>query len=140
MIPGEDYPEALTRYSQRKSIDKLSRRFHLRTDPQMQDWEVEVSDPKRVMDFVNAYGDTDFDDDDRFALMALIVASLDDAIAQGLDVVETWNRVVPLLRRDAGLHASTLSYWSRGDDPNPHHQFHVTPWIRVVWHGIRDEL
>lgn len=140
MDSDDDYSPAFVRYPQRKSIDKLSQRLNLATDPYMQDWEVELADGTRASEFVAAYDAADLDDDDRFALMALVIASVDDAIDQGFDIAKTWSRVVQLLRRDGRLHASTMKYWSCGDDPDPDHQFSVTPFIRPVWRQVRSEL
>lgn len=140
VTPNDDCPTSLVRYSVRESINKLSERFSLPAHPYMQDWEVEVSDPRRVIEFVDAYSDDDLDDDNRFALMALIVASLDEALLEHLDITDPWSRVEELLRRNARLHASTMSYWSCADDPDPEHQFQLTPFVRRVWREVRSSL
>jgi SAM-dependent methyltransferase len=75
--------------------------------------------------------------DDRFFLMALVVASFDDAIAERSVVSSLWARAAAILRSDHRLHAVTLSYWACGDDPDPDHQFAVTPAIRLIWHDVR---
>jgi len=106
----------------------------------MQDWEVELADASRVEEFLDAYVTAQLDDDDRFLLMAMIVASVDEAISSGVEFGSSWSRAEQLLRRDGALHATTLSYWACGSDPDPDHQFHLTPLIRPIWTDVLRSL
>lgn len=99
----------------------------------MQDWEVELADASRIADFLDLYDSPQLQDDDRFLLMGMIIASLDEASSVGAETASAWTRAESFLRRDGGLHATTLSYWACGDDPDPDHQFYVTPIIRPIW-------
>lgn len=65
MIPGDDCPEDLLRYSSGSSIMKLAEMFDL--PPLRQDWDVVVADHSRVDEFLNAYDHAELDEDDRFA-------------------------------------------------------------------------
>ncbi len=98
----------------------------------MQDWDIEVADAGRVAEFVQEYGDLNFDDDDRFTLMGLILGSLDDAVRSGLPCAEVQRQLDEILRRDMQLHAAHIHYWacveSEGGDG-----FHITPWMRWLW-------
>lgn len=114
----------------------LAERFGLPNDPRMQDWEVEVADFARVAEFLAAYSGPSYSDDDRFALMELIVASLDDGARAGHQLGEHWARTRRLLLGNGRLHAQTLSYWARGNDDDPEHQFAITPLIRWVWREV----
>ena len=97
---------------------------------------MELADASRLADFLDLYEGGELDDDDRFLLMGMIVASLDDAASLGAEVASAWDRADVLLRRDVSLHATTLSYWAQGDDPDPDHQFAVTPRIRSIWRDV----
>jgi hypothetical protein len=137
MIPGDDCPPHAVRYASPGSVTKLAARFGLPHHPGMQDWEVEVADFSRVPAFVAAYDDDALDADDRFTLMALALASLDEGAQEGHDISELWSGIEPFLRRDAALHATTLSYWACGAEEAPDRQFAVTRFIRSVWHDVR---
>ena len=119
------------------SISRLAERFHLPNNPSSQDWEVEVADFARVDDFLEAYSDPLFSDDDRFLLMELIVASLDDGLRAGSQLGALWSRTRRLLLGSVRLHAATLSYWACGNDDDPEHQFAITPLMRWVWRDVQ---
>jgi hypothetical protein len=134
MIPGDDCPEELVRYSSPTSVKKLAGMFQL-VDV-TQDWDILAADHARLAEFLDAYDDPRLDEDDRFALMELIIASLAEARQHGADIGGSWQRAEAFLRRDWRLHAATLAYWARGDDPDPERQFAITPEIRSVWREV----
>ena len=140
MLPQEDCPAPYRRYPTRTALVHLTELLHLRLDGYVQDWEVELADASRLGEFLEWYDDAQLDDDDRFLLMGMIVASLDDAASAGAEVGSFLARTEHLLRRDGSLHATTLSYWARGDDPDPEHQFALTPVIRPIWHDVLQTL
>lgn len=129
-------PEARPRFPTRASRKKLSTLLSLPDDPYSQDWDIEVADGDRVDEFLSAYRGEDLDDDDRFLLMAIIVASLNERKAAGREIGDLWPGVAALLRRDASLHASTIAYWCCGSDPDPEHHFAVTPELRRLWRDV----
>jgi hypothetical protein len=129
MGPGNDCPAHLVRYCSGASISKLAAMFQL--PAAMQDWEVIVADPARVDESLSAYDDSTLDENDRFTLMQLVIASLDDGRQAGQDVEPSWQRAEALLRRDSSLHATALSYWACGDDPDPDHHLPMTPEIQL---------
>ena len=138
MNTEDDCPEDLVRYSSATSIAKLAERFHLAEVSQ--DWDIFVADAARLDEFLDAYEQSELDEDDRFALMELIIASLDRGKEDGVDIGNSWRRAEAFLRRDGRLHAVTLSYWARGEDPDPDHQFAITPEVRGVWNEARSRL
>ncbi|MES2465110.1 MAG: hypothetical protein V4671_31475, partial [Armatimonadota bacterium] len=58
------------------AIESLTALLSLRTD-YGQDWCIELSDPARVDEFCDVYESAALDFEQRFALMALIIASYD---------------------------------------------------------------
>ncbi|MCD6051245.1 MAG: hypothetical protein K0Q55_2648 [Verrucomicrobia bacterium] len=120
------------------SIAKLTSLLRLPRDPFMQDWAVQCADAQRVEEFLQLYEQGgDLTEDDRFALMALIVASFDDWL---------WdqpgeNRLSPRLRQHLAsgfhLHQTTVHYWSLLDEPDPANAFQVTPLMREIWQQAR---
>lgn len=136
VIPGSDCPEHLVRYATTAAIRRVAERLGLPYGPEMQDWDVEVAEYGRIADLIGAYDGRDLSDDDRFVIMEVLVASVDDGVALGQDVASAWEQTSALLRREPCLHAATLSYWACGSDPDPDHQFAITPRIRPLWREL----
>ena len=101
----------------------------------MQDWEIEQSDGRRLMEFIDAYDTLVLDDDERFALMGLIVASSHDALDFYGLTNSQWRLVHDRLVADASLHASTIYYWCCVDATCDDECFTLTPRMRLVWNA-----
>ncbi len=116
-----------------QSTEKLSTVLGIKEFVSTQDWELIHADPKRVNEFVTLYERGDLTNDDRFALMALIIASLDDKMSTtGAD--DGFNeRIHHLLVTDFSLHESTIWYWCVWDEPDTQNIFRVTPLMRETW-------
>jgi hypothetical protein len=63
-------------YPTTKAIQRLTEIFQL--PEYCQDWEIEVADSSRVIEFCDTYEKVILDAESRFALMCLIIASYDD--------------------------------------------------------------
>jgi hypothetical protein len=100
--------------------------------PISQDWDLILADHMRVLEFCDLYERADFDAATRFALMMLILVSVDDLMREGAsgqsDVIA---RVERLLRRNFLLHLHTIDYWCVRDEGCE--RFHLTPLMREVW-------
>jgi hypothetical protein len=138
-------PEHLWRYPTGAAIDSLAKRFNLRNDPGMQDWEYEVSDPDRVDEFISAYESGELTDDERFTLMETILDSLRGAT--NLESDPRLQKVLGFLDENIALHIRTVCYWSiiNEDDEDeseidllapkyrdPELCFTITPFVRTV--------
>lgn len=103
-----------------EAIIYWNKRLNLRATGREQDWEVELADSSRVDEFISIYESNMLSDDKKFALMALITASLDDLAsikAIGDDVMK---RVVKILCDDYDLNKPLIDYWSSGaNQPSP---------------------
>jgi hypothetical protein len=98
----------------------------------MQDWDIQLADPHRVEEFCQLYAKL-IDEDEKFALMELIIASLEENLqAKGNDgkLVE---RVKSLLNSDFLLHQDTIEYWCEFKEDTPEHYWMVTPTMRLAW-------
>ena len=126
-----DVPEHLWRHSTREAIDALAERFQLPNHPNMQDWEYEVADPKRVGEFAAALASGDLTEDEQFTLMGTILQSFEESDLE-LDSDSLWRDVLSILDRDADLHANTIWYWSCLSAPNVGCAFRVSPSIREI--------
>jgi hypothetical protein len=99
----------------------------------MQDWQYVCGDSHRLGEFLDVYERGGLSDDDRFALMALIVSSLDDWIQAGGTDAAVLERVRRHLVADLDLHEYTVHYWCVLEELDLENVFHVTPFMREIW-------
>src|SRR5689334_11026254 len=98
------------RHQTRAAMDNLNILLHLPDEPWIQDWDVQLADPNRVEEFCQLYSQL-HNDDERFTLMTLIVASLEENLqANGYDV-KLAETVKSLLNSRFDLHKDTIEYW-----------------------------
>lgn len=96
-----------------------------------QDWDLFVASVERLPEYVEYYVQAQLDDDARFALMQLILASLDEALAENRASPELVADVQRLLRENMALHAPTVRRWSLvGREDEIEDEFPVTPYMK----------
>ncbi|SFS54852.1 hypothetical protein [Paenibacillus sp. 453mf] len=97
----------------RKAIESLYNKLRLpELDENSQDWEFEAVNSSRVNEFISFYGTAALDRDEKFALMNLIISSIDDAITEGNYELKTWKNIKKHLIEDMNLHRGTIIFWS----------------------------
>jgi hypothetical protein len=101
-----------------------------------QDWELEVTDGARVEEFLDAYEGEPLNDDERFALMALIIASYDDWLEEGNEAPALRERLRRHLLGRFDLHGYTVQYWSLADEDDPENVFAATGLAREVMAAV----
>ena len=116
-----------------QSSDKLSALLGITRLDTEQDWKFVHADALRVEEFMEMYGHSDFNEDDRFALMALIVASFDEWLGANHLSEEVMQRIQQLVIADHALHEFTVHYWCVWDEPDPENFFRATPFMRTIW-------
>ncbi|MEM6955748.1 MAG: hypothetical protein AAF645_08665 [Myxococcota bacterium] len=111
----------------------------------MQDWPLEVADPNRVEEFLHLYAHSE-DEEVRFALMELILYSLDERDDRG---EARWSHVEELMVAAGPLHAQAVIYWSCLEQASdgaykpisrPDEQFGITPLARRALARLRHEI
>lgn len=126
------------RSESQESVDKLQQRLRLwgnEGEPQ-QDWFLLVADPSRLAEFCHLYESGILDSGAKFALMMLIVSSLDEALSAASSSSQDTGllaRIEGFLRQDFVLHLHTIHYWSLLDETDPTNVFPVTPLLRSIW-------
>lgn len=100
-----------------------------------QDWEVELADASRVGEFLEAYKTAFLTADDKVALMALLIASVDRYMGGHHRAPEEWQRISNLLTEERILHNETIKYWACEEMNDPEGWFPITPFIRTVLAG-----
>ena len=121
------------RYPTRKAIESLIKGLNLpELTPYCQDWEYEVSNPKRIAEFIEYYENTIVDEDEKFTLMVIIISSCNDALEEdeGLDK-KLWEKIKCLLIKDRAIHKNTIDYWAI-DGLELEDCFYITPLIRSL--------
>lgn len=116
----------------------LEARLELGSEPSMQDWPLEVSDPDRLEEFC-AFYEQESDPIVRFDTMQLALYSYDQRRPLEADRSIWFERT---LRRDFALHGNTVAYWAalqrEADDPElaasePGFVFRISGLLRRVW-------
>jgi hypothetical protein len=114
------------------SIDRLTALLALNSTGLEQDWDVELADEKRIGEFLATYEGSSLSPDDKFALMALILASADRYVELKSNAPHEWDRIADILLQERDLHEKTIAYWRRDGDDDPEAWFHLTPHIRTL--------
>lgn len=123
------------RYESKKSIDKFNKLFGFKVDPFSQDWGLEQCDSSRLTEFLTAYSTQCSNDDDRFTLMMLILASYEDLVDSSCHSDKIWCQIKALLLSHKELHKNTIDYWALWDEPEQEDHdnwFVLTKLIREV--------
>lgn len=126
-------PEHLWRFPTATAIESLARRFDLPNTKQMQDWEWEVADPKRIGDFKKAYSSGALNDDERFTLMETIIQSFED-LDESLEENVEWAETLKIIEENLDLHIYSVWYWSDLENDNDGDGWVVTPFLRTILH------
>jgi hypothetical protein len=126
--------QAPPRFESSEAEKYLNKLLGLPYQEGMQDWAIELADPSRVAEFCAIYESGGLNAEEKFALMRLIVASLDDLLNElPNDQPETTERVEYWLCEDFALHLHTVHYWCLPDEADLANVFSVTPLVRRVW-------
>ena len=137
--------EKLQRYPTRAAERYLSERFGLSWDDTMQDWEITSANADLLPGFLTALSEPSLSDDERFTLMSLTIASVDEALQLGLDeknIEEYLSSLEYLLLQHPHLYVSVVFYWAesalleRGNDE----QFLISKNMALYWPKILEKL
>lgn len=117
----------------REAIDFISQKLSLPFTGVEQDWEIELSDPERVSEFVSFYKKETLSSEEKKALMALIFASYEDLLTEfEVDKNELWLEIVLLIQSDRALFEELLNYWRLDGETSPENYFRITPLVRTI--------
>ncbi|MGE0403382.1 MAG: hypothetical protein AB7T06_42130 [Kofleriaceae bacterium] len=140
-------PERFARYIGPATRTRIAALANVPEDEWMQDWPLEVADPSRLDEFIDLLKNAE-SDDDRFALMELVLYSLD--VADPAKQRDTWPLIETMLEREPGLYAREILYWSLGDenddgiweldDLGENEGFSITPLMRSVLVRVSDTI
>ena len=104
--------QSLNRYSMPDAEQALSAALGLDWDSQMQDWDLINANRDLVPRLIDTLGSNELSDDERFALMTLAVASVDELFMTKGTHRGVWEQLELLLCKHPALHAATICYWA----------------------------
>jgi len=96
-----------------KTRKKLAEKLNLKFDENMQDWEYEIADSKRVLEFIKEYDKLESTKKEKQTLMEVIIDSANDLLCKNR--IDEFENVILLinerLKKEIRLHKGTLNYW-----------------------------
>lgn len=107
-MPVERHPTAAARR-------KLSSVLAFEDNQSIQDWERYFADEHRISEFIELYSSGGLDDDQKYLLMDLILASAAFADEDQLSVRQ-WSQIDYLLLTNSALHERTIWEWADIDE------------------------
>ena len=123
------YRRQESRFLTAAAIDRISADLNLAEVGQ--DWEIEAADSSRVVEFLDYYDTRQLDDDERFALMSLIVASFDERLSSGPDSA-LQERIACRLADRFDVLNYLVQYWALPDEDAMDTDFRFTSVARQV--------
>lgn len=139
-LAREDLPARFPRYVTGAAKASLAARFRLENNAGMQDWEYEVSDPARLPEFLAAFRSGELNAEERFALMEIMIDSVNDLAWAGENWQPFWHEIAALLEAEPELHVTTMVYWASPGRDDLENCWGVTPVMRQVWDRVRPRL
>lgn len=118
------------RFVTSKAIEELTKNLHLELRD-YQDWEWIVGNSKDIEKYIEYYK-SEVDDDNRFALMEIIIQAAEDQETES-DFIKYSEIVRKLLSENFELHEHSIFYWSCFDNENLEDCWRITPYMRSLW-------
>jgi len=111
-----------------ETMEEVAAIMKIARESWMQDWPVEVSDGKRVEEFLG-YCENENRLEHRAVMGEVLLASLDDAFRRGGQPnKEILARAARILAKNPEL----LEYWRCADAVSQEEVFAITPWVRSL--------
>lgn len=103
-------------FPQKKSIDFLNKALSLPSTGHEQDWELELSDPARIKEFIEFYKNNHhLDFDIKCSLMALLIASFEDSFFDSRFDFSLWKRFLGISRKEVNVFKKSSFLWTQKD-------------------------
>lgn len=117
----------------RKAVEVITQRLNLPATGQEQDWDIELADPTRLREFLNIYHQAqDLSELEKYALMALILASCDDAIQDKGSVNKDYWEEISAILQSTPRYQALVDSWALPGEINVDDQYSLTPYMRLL--------
>jgi hypothetical protein len=114
-------------------LEKISKNLSLPYTGIEQDWDLEMANSKRINEFLNYYKQHALSQDEKFAIMSLILASYNDFLEENnVEVDSRWKMIREILESDRSSFADLLNYWSSDGEIKKDNVFRITMLIREI--------
>lgn len=101
----------------KKARQSIAKRLLLDYDETMQDWEYEISDSKRLGEFIAEYDKTDLTYKEKESLMEIILDSANDLLIENNQ--PEFDKYLPEIKNrlssNKELHRETINYWRNNE-------------------------
>jgi hypothetical protein len=114
------------------AIVRLTVALRLRVTEGGQDWPLEVADSDRIAEFLDFYEHESLDDQERYHLMELIVASLEEHLQGHQKDPVLIARFQRHFTNSFDAHSDTAEYFAGVGTTGGSH-FAITPLMRQIW-------
>ena len=115
-----------------KNWQELADFFNYEFNISDQDWTYRIAEPNRVDEYIDVYENTIDNEDTKFALMEMIIQSVNDQSSEVL-FLRKWSILETLLCRDFELHKFTIYYWCLWKNHEIEDWFQITSKMREIW-------
>ncbi len=124
------------RYVTKKAINSLVEKLDLPSpDEYEQDWEYVVANTERIDEFIDFYKNNSLSNEEKFALMIIIISSYNDLLEKERNIRTQWDRINYYLLEDYDIHLNTILYWSLPETGDIEDCFAITPYMRKLLLG-----
>ena len=114
-------------------IERMSKELSLPFTGVEQDWDIEMANSKRIGSFLEFYTQNDLSNDEKIAIMALIIASYDDFLNENdLEIDTKWNEIKKILGSEKIIFNELVNYWSLNNEEDKSNLFRITPLIKSI--------
>lgn len=130
MTNFKDYPAPTERHPTAAARASLSRKLGLNDHDEIQDWERYFADPEKIEKFLVYYVLGKLNEDEKFLLMDLILASANDAILPD----GVWEQIETWLQNDSHIHHYSIWYWADIDEETglPDNSFQISRRMQAL--------
>lgn len=114
-------------------IEQLSKELSLPYKGSEQDWDIEMADHNRIDEFIKFYKENKLCDDEKVAVMSLILSSYDDLLNENdLEIDDKWNEIKSILISEKIIFVDLIDYWALSNEVEEDNLFRITPFIRNI--------
>jgi hypothetical protein len=105
------------RFPTKEAMRSLDDKLNLPSRGDEQDWDIELADAERVSEFLDFYETNELTEEEKYALVCLMLGSYDEALRRGIAAENEWEKLKSILVNDARGFRFIIEYWSLPDVP-----------------------
>ena len=112
-----------------QAINKINQHFNLPAKGDEQDWELEISDKNRISEFQRAYLNLDFEMEEKRALFALILASVEDRLSDNQELGKDLPLFLSIINSDQEVLSDIILHWVQFELQHPDAPLKLTDFL-----------